>query len=124
MCACLHVYLHYASLGCVHGDHGCTVQHEGDLVVWVVNDSKLLNKTHKKTHQWMHTAAPCWRGTLTALKLNNTVVNKCISLNTSKVLTFILASIHFILVAAAGCVTTFMNGNKIMTSLSIAQGIG
>lgn len=47
-----HTHLNNTSLWSVNRDHGCTVEHEGELVVRVVDHSQLLRwqKSNKSVH--------------------------------------------------------------------------
>lgn len=48
MISCVCTNLYYASLRGVYRDHGCTVQHESDLVVRVVCNSQFLQTQTQK----------------------------------------------------------------------------
>lgn len=51
---CRPTHLHYTPLRRVHCDHGCTVQHEGDLVVRVVCHSQLLRNQRARGDSHIH----------------------------------------------------------------------
>lgn len=117
MSSCVWTNLHNPSLRGVYRDHCCTVQHERDLVTGVVRHSQLLSETHTGS---MLSSVPlqtyseyCMLNWLTLPPFGEKRVQfslitvqchivKIKFQKTTKIwsLTFILASIHFMLVAA------------------------
>lgn len=99
--AAANTHLHNTSLRGVYCDHGSAVQHKRNLVVWVVCHSQLLHThTHRQKEALIFSLFRS--SSILLLKLSNTdtywvEMERITQIGT---LTFILASIHFILVAA------------------------